>query len=321
MYISSISYNYNKYSDVSFKAKPPVRIGTLKALRGVTCIYCGEKMLTYNQVKDYAIKASKYNGKKLYEALASFERFLKPNEKAVLKIIKEEIKKNPKSNIQNILQNLFPRHVGKLEKKQKDILNQIAKISKSFPEDDRNLTMMQVYKGLYHIKNHVNGKHFKLNVYLSDFYKNKSLYKNEANFDKIDKIIRSMPNSHTNIDAFIVKYSRKPPREIIERLLRPSQLTIEHLKPRSLGGTNDMFNIVLACGNDNSKRSSKPLDAMPQLRKNVNSYFMTLRFALGKKLPIQDCLKVEEYINSIKKTINSMLSQPIKFDTSKGSAR
>ena len=123
-----------------------------------------------------------------------------------------------------------------------------------------------------------------------------------------------MPN--TSINAFIVKFSRKSSKEIATRLLSPSQSTIEHLLPHSLGGTRVISNVVLACGDDNSRRGNKPLDTMPQLRTNIHHYFRTLRHAMAKRVPIQDCLKVEEYILNIQKTINSMIDAPIRFDNS-----
>ena len=321
MNVNPIFNNKYYYFAPAFKNKAPVRTNVLKELKNINCVYCGEKMLTYNQVDDYSTKASKLTGQKLYKFLSILEPHMKKREKAVLRVIKQEIKKYPKLHLQGVLQKMFPYHLKKLEKQQKTILKQIAKESRNFSENDKNLTLLHVYKGLVSINRHDNVKHFKLNEYINDFYNIKNEYENIDNFTKIENVIYSMPTTHTNIDAFVVKYSRKSSKEIVERLLKPSQLTIEHLHPRSLGGTNIMSNIVLACGDDNSKRSSKPLDTMPNLRINIHNYFRSLRLAMAKKIPIQDCLKVEEYILSIQNTINSMLSEPIKFDNSKGKGR
>ena len=316
MNINPITYNNYSYVRPSFKSNSPVNTRVLKDLSDVSCVYCGEKMLTTGQVDIFATKAAKLNGKKLYKYLSTLEKYMKPNEKKVLRVIKEGIKKNPDLSLQEVLQEMFPYHLGKLEKAQKSVLKQIEKLSKSFCEADKNLTLMQVYKGLVDIRKSEVEKHFKTNIYISEFYKLKERYTNKEDFKKIENIIRNMPNSHTNISAFIVKFSRKSSKEIATRLLSPSQSTIEHLLPHSLGGTRILSNIVLACGDDNSRRGNKPLDTMPQLRTNIHHYFRTLRHAMAKKLPIQDCLKVEEYILNIQKTINSMLEKPIRFDNS-----
>ncbi len=316
MYLNPIKSNSYNYQVCAFKAKEPVRISVLKNLKDVSCVYCGEKMLTFDQIDEFSSKAAKLSGKKLYKYLSSLEHYMKDNEKAVLLIIKEGIKKHPDCQIQGVLQYIFPRHLEKLENKQKTILKSIAKEAKNFPEADKNLTLMQVYKGLFEIKRRDEKRHFKLKAYINDFYKIKDLYTEPKNFEKISEIIGTMPTTYNNLDAFIVKYSRKSSKEIVERLLKTNQSTIEHLLPRSLGGTNDISNLVLACGKDNSRRGNKPLDTMPTLRKNLQRYFITLRAAMGKKVSVQDCVGVEKYIRNIQKTVNSLLSEPIRFDNS-----
>lgn len=39
---------------------------------------------------------------------------------------------------------------------------------------------------------------------------------------------------------------------------RPSEITLDHLRPRSKGGTNNSRNLVTACRSCNSKRIDKP---------------------------------------------------------------
>ena len=323
MNISPISYSYNNYCYVAtpFRAKYPINMRTFRDLKNVTCSHCGGKMLTYNQVEDYAKKGEKLTGKNLYKYLSALEPKMKKNEKAVLRVIKQGIKKYPKLNLQGVLQKLFPVHLEKLEKQQTEVLMQIANEAMNFSEMDKNLTLMKVYKGLFEVKKREIGRHFKLNEYLSDFYKIKADFSDMKNFEKIDTIVHSMPNTHNNIDAFIVKFSRKSSKEIIERLLSPSQSTEDHLLPKSLGGSNDMSNKVLACGDCNSKRGNKPLETIPNFRVNLTKYFRTLRLAISNKIPLQDCVKVEQHIIDVQNTVNSLLNEPIKFNNSKGYAR
>lgn len=315
MFINPIPYN-SYYNYPVFKARQPLNQKVLKSLKGISCVYCGEEMLTYSQVEDYSNKAAKLNGASLYKFLSSIEHHMKDNEKAVLALLKENIKKNHNMNLQDILKKLQPRHLARLEKHQKSVLKQIEKIAKKFPENDKYLILEKVYKGLNEIKKHDDIKHFKLNEYLSDFYLIKENLSDKENFKKIEEIIHSMPNAHTSIDAFIVKYSRKTSKEIVERLLKPSQSSLEHLKPRSCGGSNEMYNIVLACGKDNSSRGSKLLDTMPGLKINIHNYFRSLRAAMAKKVSESDYIKVEQQIRNNQKTINSLISNPIKFDNS-----
>lgn len=327
MYITPISYSNNKYNYGTnlyaqpFKAKSRVSWQSIKVLNNVNCPYCGEVMLTHNQVNDYAIKASKLTGASLSKYLSKLEPHLKQNEKAVLCVIKEGIKKYPKLSLQAVLIQIFPRHLKKLEKTQCDILKQIEKESEKFSERDRILARKQVYTGLADIVTNEPGKHFKLKKFLDDFYLMKADFSNKRNFEKIEKLVHLMPTSHTNVNAFIVKYSRKDSKEIVEGLLHPSQMSREHVDPRSHGGGNEMYNIMPACCDCNSTRSNKPLDSMIGLRVNLPKFFLSLRNSISKKIPEHACVEVDKYFEDIQKSINSQLEDEIRFDNSRGCCR
>ena len=267
----------------------------------------------------YSNKAAKLKGIKLANFLISLQPEMKPNEKKAACIIKEELKKHPKEDLKGILTILFPRHVDRLEKQQEKVLLELQKIAVDFPEHDRLVTMSQIQKGLDGIKKNSSGEHFKRNKYISEFFLLNDSYEDFGNYMKIIEAIKSMPNTHTSIDAFIVKYSRKSSKDIMTRLLSPSQVTLEHLNPRSKGGTNILSNLVLACGKDNSTRRSSDLNTMPSLSINLPNYFHSLRKALAKKLPKQEFPKVEEYISGVKETITGLLKNGLKIsDPSKG---
>ena len=119
-----------------------------------------------------------------------------------------------------------------------------------------------------------------------------------------------MPNTHTNVDAFVIKYSRKSSKEIMTRLLEPRQATIEHLKPVSHGGGNEMSNIVLACKDCNSKRSNKPLRTMIGLQRNLPKFLISLLRFVEMNFPKQDirCFR-REYAEGVKATISEELSK------------
>ena len=212
-------------------------------------------------------------------------------------------------DLKAVLGILFPRHIEKLEKQQEKVLLELQKIAVDFPEHDRLVTKAQIEKGLEGIKKS-DEKHFRRNKYISEFFMLSDKYEDFGNYIKIIEAIKAMPNSHTSTDAFIVKYSRKSSKDIATRLLSPSQVTIEHLKPRSYGGTNILSNIVLACGCCNSSRRSNPLETMPNLSVNLPNYFRTLRKALADRLPKQEFARVEDYVCGVKETINNLLKLP-----------
>ncbi|MBQ7450057.1 hypothetical protein IJS77_01470, partial [bacterium] len=270
-------------------------------------------------IYDYAKKAEKLKGLNLAKFLISLQPDMKPNEKKVACLIKEELKKHPHADLKEILNIMYPRHIERLENQQEKVLLELQKIAVDFSEHDKNLTMAYIQEGLKKIHNREENQHFKRNKYISQFFKLNEQYEDFSNYIKIINAIKSMPNTYTSIDAFVVKYSRKSPFEIATRLLMPSVITIEHLLPRSCGGTNVLTNIVAACGNDNSTRRSQPLDTMTGLSLNLPYYFQSLRRAAAKRYPKYELERVEDHIKGVKETINHLLKDGLKIsDPSQG---
>lgn len=317
MQISPVSYNsytpykYGKYNNsCSFTAKSPVRIGVLKNADDVSCIYCGEKMLTFAEIDEYSNKVSRLRGKKLYRYLSILEQKMKKHEKEVTKVIKEWVKNYPELQLHDVLQKMFPVYIEKLENRQQAILTKIANTATDFEEEDKTLIYDFIEKELEKIKQNSIEEHFKMGQLKKEFYDLKPNFSNKKDFEKILEIIDSMPNTHTNVDAFVIKYSRKSSKEIMTRLLEPSQATIEHLKPVSHGGGNEMSNIVLACKDCNSKRSNKPLRTMIGLQRNLPKFLISLLRFVEMNFPKQDirCFR-REYAEGVKATISEELSK------------
>ena len=292
----------------------------LRNLENVNCIYCGQVMLTAKQIKEFANKAEKLKGIELAKLLIEYQPLMKRNERKAACMIKEELKKHPDADLKDILRIMYPRHVALLENQQKKVLLELEKIAVDFPKHDKELTMNYVRHGLKKIKSRKENDHFKRNHYISMFFMLKDAYSDFGNYIKIINAIKSMPNTHSSTDAFIVKYSRKTPYEIATRLLTPNQVTWEHILPQSLGGTNELGNIVLCCGHDNSTRRSQSLDTMRDgLSVNMSKHLQSLRKAISQKFPENQLIKAEEYIQKFKDRINSLLIKDINiYDPSKG---
>ena len=77
---------------------------------------------------------------------------------------------------------------------------------------------------------------------------------------EIDKIAGRLPNSRNSVNSFITKHEMAASDAIGYDLLRPSIVTIEHMKPKSKGGPNEMYNYALACERDNNIRSNGDME-------------------------------------------------------------
>ena len=75
---------------------------------------------------------------------------------------------------------------------------------------------------------------------------------------KMVNIANKLPNSTSNNNSFVVKHRYSDSDTIGYKLLESAITTVEHVKARSEGGTDDLTNIVLACKADNNERGSIP---------------------------------------------------------------
>ena len=89
------------------------------------------------------------------------------------------------------------------------------------------------------------------------------------------RIANKLPNSKSSKNSFVVKHRYSDSDTIGYKLLEPSIATIEHVNPKSCGGTEDLTNCVLACKADNNERGSIPMYLYMQKwnKRNPQTFF------------------------------------------------
>ena len=87
---------------------------------------------------------------------------------------------------------------------------------------------------------------------------------------QIYKSFYQLPSSSKDMDAFIVKYSKRSHDQIAQRLISPSVATIEHLIPTSRGGKDELGNCVLTSAGLNHGRQHLVLSKFIELNQDLN---------------------------------------------------
>ncbi len=127
--------------------------------------------------------------------------------------------------------------------------------------------------------------------------------------EKIMLITSKLPTSKTSINAFITKHQLAASDVIGYNLLRPSIVTIEHMKPKSEGGANLISNYALACAEDNNTRASIAMSEFIQQFPiaNQKKYFNEIwEEALKDKIPKTDFFKMlNTFFNESGRNINA----------------
>lgn len=89
------------------------------------------------------------------------------------------------------------------------------------------------------------------------------------------RLANSLPTSDNNVYAFITKHDQSASEKIAYDLFTPSELTLEHQEPSSLGGPNIIANWAMACKRCNNSRQHKDMGDFYKLfgKKNAQIYW------------------------------------------------
>jgi hypothetical protein len=142
----------------------------------------------------------------------------------------------------------------------------------------------------------------------------------EAAKTRIHQIANSLPTSSENFAAYMLKISTETNEKIGYRFTWPSMATIEHLHPRSLGGTNDKANLGIASAIENSNRKSidftEQLERIPRTpeytQRTINRLIELEKEGVFKKIHLDS-----DYITGYADTVYEESKHAVKLDTSK----
>lgn len=137
--------------------------------------------------------------------------------------------------------------------------------------------------------------------------------------NKILNIAKTLPSSSDNFAAYLLKISTDTNEKIGYRIVWPSMATIEHLFPRSKGGSDDWENLGIASAIENSNRKS--IDMTEQIARIPNTCQYTQRtinklIELNNNGLFQKNKVPSSYIIGYAETVYEQSNHIIKLDTS-----
>ena len=277
----------NNYTNLSFRANHDATFLLNQAHR-FRCAYSGRPMLSPTIANGiYQKLAKRPNAQSALNLLQNYEGFMLDIESVVFDIIKEASYKG-KRDFQDILLEEVPEARERLKIKQIRVLNKanpiIATMSEEVAEQVRKIrddSIAEVKSDTFGRKNPLEKiKEVKTTT--------------PEDLEKVIQVYRTWyksPSSGKDLDAFIVKYSKRTHEQIAKRLIRSSVASIEHVIPKSRNGSNGLGNFILVCAQYNNTRSSMRLPEYIELNEELN---------IPKYL--------QEYINDVVKETNDKKS-------------
>ena len=270
-------------SSISFKGERPEDVPASRApleklyKYHLTCLCCGREMIEPEEIQKLANSGVlRCSAPEAIEILNKYEGNMHSVEKEVFGILKENAKKYPDLNFQQILTLIKDEHEKPLIATQFGIFKMIEKASENInPELRKEIKeLIEEEKQLILEGNN----QFRRKRFVNKFEQILSGRKNSATKEHLIRLANKLPTAYEDKNAFIVKYSTKPADAIGIRLLSYSMCTIEHVRPKNpktTNGENHLFNYIPECMRCNSFRQDRPM--IQQLEEHPEMFFNAQR--------------------------------------------
>ena len=213
--------------------------------------------------------------------------------KVINKLIKESLHFANSTNPQNLSYQksvfMFLNHIRK-----RSVLKNNGQLSILFRETKSRLDKKEILVP------------FRRKSFIYDLAKIIEDYPDESVKEKLICVAQKLPTSRQNLSAYILKCSTDSNDKIGYRLVWPSMATIEHIKPRSVGGGDDLGNLGIASAIENSDRKSIDFVIQLELRpktpiytqKVIDKLIQLYKEGIFEKIKLSPKY-IEEYANTV----------------------
>lgn len=245
----------------------------------------------------------------------NFASYMYDSEKEVFESMARVSKERPLATLTEICSKLAEESLPVLEAKQLNVLHAMEQVVEKMTGKDKIVVENSLSKARAIIDKHDVTQHFCKKPFIGELIRLKARAKEPEKIASLVEIAKKLPDSKTDKDAFIVKYSRRDSAEIARRLVSPSIATYEHVIVRSKGGQRCSANGLVVSERDNQDRGTKTLVErmveIPNLRDYIQSYIDQVIFIINKE-------KLEStYPATIAETLKSESGGIIRLDVSR----
>lgn len=305
------------------RANPPVTelIYDIKNWSGLPCPCCGKIMMGSVERAEYVNKLKVATGQDLIDLLEQIKDRLPETEKEATQLLIKKAQADKKLKLKDLMAALKNEHLDKLIKKQLPVIDKMKETANTISNQKLRQTVLNILSEQESkIKDKTTNNPFKR----KDFIKlwNNLIYKeqdpqNRKILDQIYIQSMTMPNSSEDTEAFIVKYGTREGEEIANKLTNPIAVSVEHIRPRSKNGTNQINNYLYECVGCNNARGDTPfylwLRENPAMKDNLQAYMdVVIEIITTNKIE-----NLYHYPEGVKKTILNESLNSLNLNISK----
>ncbi len=215
---------------------------------------------------------------------------------------------------------IYNEYLHNLRKKEMDILNKVSFAVENAEPTFKNEIELRVEKARDIFKNEsqdIYHKRGRVIAMFTDYLKTKQT---SPESEEIIKIINELPDSKTDVDAFMIKGSQKSSNAIAEILINRIRSTFEHVKPHRRegdNGPNSIYNYIGLCGKCNGERQRTEYDIFvlshPEMLENTQRQIDKIIYFINSG----NLIKHDLYPEKIKKALDVESKGKIKINIHK----
>lgn len=301
--------NLNKQSQkVSFGTK----VFEVNNIDGIPCAYCGQEMISLNTAHNICMP-DRFSDDLIIDRVRSVGHLLKPFQQQVLNyltsfqysngyksdgaIIENSIK-SAKEEVSSDIKERFLSIVDIIERSScKELKEKIRERKETY------LSALMRKLSYEALMDFVRDENF-LGIHQNSSYKLGQ---------KINNVVSDIHNPNEfSSDSYIYDHAKKGSySDFYLNLLRKSTSTIEHLTPKSKGGTNGINNYLAVCQDCNSKRGNLPFSLFislnPQIVENTEKQLQLLNKMLPKLISERKISrKYNDYPQKVSETLKEI---------------
>ncbi len=326
MYVSAdnnskgLSFSLLDDKSLSFKSVNPAMADLRRYANDFRCAYTGKRMISFESYK-YIFERLKKNGKSDYKFFNFLNKY-KPSfdgvELEAFNFYRNKLTENKTASIQEITSEQLPESYSNLKSKYLVIISSLKQYSNGIKNQQmkaRFCATLDVWKNDLLLGNY--DKAIASDRYLQIL--NKMKYKKSDIGIKsiVGEKLRELPDSNSDLDAFIVRYKDASKKQLVKRIVSPFVVSIEHVRAKACGGhASSIANCILVMSKLNTERGKEPLSAMlvkyPERGKHIMEYFHNVI----EKINHGGMKEYLWYPFEIKKTIESETKNRLSLDYS-----
>lgn len=238
---------------VSFKGFPcSTGDFAIKKLDDVPCCCCGDRMIRGAEMGNVVQSFASLQGNKLADKIDKDKDYFRANQRVVASLIADEARKDDSLDVSGALKKVKENLPQKIQNYCVNVLNKVGEAANEAYGSEKNPMSEAVAKEIEKVNS---GK-----VQRMPFTEKLEALKGDLTPDKYEKVLDAAMNLPEGIGV-VTKIVNKEKggnsnSAIMDRLLRGSLHTAEHVHPKSLGGPNATSNYLGECALCNNPRGN-----------------------------------------------------------------